>query len=401
MSKYSTPLYNLIQSVANSFDDCILGARTATSTTGTVVCNTLLKPNDHYNGWDLHFYQGTHVDTTREVTDWDLSTYTLSFLPIVTGEVDDTDYFQLHKLFKYSQYKDAVNRAIQMGKFEYLLNKKDDTAMMNRLTNWDFESATTGWTISGSGASGAISTSQVAHGAYSYALTVAGADAYAYQTISNPGNYRGKHMTFKCWVYSATASKAYISVNDGITEHVSDYHGGGSEWEELIVDFNVDDEPTTLQARICGLAGAATYYFEMPVLVEDNCYELSIPSGFQRISEIWYESIPESTDFDTKMDDSDWWIVKDGTTPLIRFAELYSSKTGFRIIGQATQSALTADADYCYLPPEAIIQMARGILCLARIDYKDQAGSCFSFANKIITDEAIPVPPGTKSVYEL
>ncbi len=322
MSKYSTALSSLIQSVAMGFDDLADTPQTPTGgySTTTLACTSLTRGDNYYNGMQIHFYSGTHKDTTREVTDWVLSTSTLTF-PAVTAATDVSDLFQLHRMFTYNQYKDAVNRAIEQGKMEYLLNKKDDTAVQNRLTNWDFEVDVTGWTVTGAGASAAVSTTRAEHGAQSYKFTVGAADAYSYQIVSNGSDYRGKEMTFRCWVWASAASQTYIAVNDGVTIHKSDYHTGSSTWELLSITFTVEDEGTTIQARLGMLAGAGSAYFDMPILLDTDYYELTMPTGFQRISEIWCEGEPESTNFDTKIPSKDWWIVKDATTPLIRFTQ--------------------------------------------------------------------------------
>lgn len=127
MTLYSSTLSSLIQSVALSFDDCIICTPSAAGTTNTVICNTLLKTNDYYNGMEGHCYSGTLKDLTAEVVDFTSSTYTITFAPSAASNTAVTDLFQLHKKYTYRQYKDAINRAIEMVKAEYLLNKIDDT----------------------------------------------------------------------------------------------------------------------------------------------------------------------------------------------------------------------------------------------------------------------------------
>jgi hypothetical protein len=127
MGVYSTALSSLIQSIAMSFDDCVVCTPSAAGTTNTALCNTLLRANDYYNGMDLHFYSGTFKDLTREVTGFVTTNYVLTFLPAVLSNTAAIDLFQLHKKYTYAQYKGAINRAIEMGKTEYLLNKIDDS----------------------------------------------------------------------------------------------------------------------------------------------------------------------------------------------------------------------------------------------------------------------------------
>lgn len=127
MAVYSKTLYQLRQSVAYSFDDCIVAQVTSNGTTTTVISTSLTKGDDYYNGYDCHFYLGTHKDISREVADFDSSTDTLTITPALANASDVTDYFELHKKYTTAQYNDAINRAIELGKDVYLLDKKDES----------------------------------------------------------------------------------------------------------------------------------------------------------------------------------------------------------------------------------------------------------------------------------
>ena len=132
MGKFSSTLYYLIQQVADAFKDSFLG-QPASGTTSTALCNTLLQNTANYfAGFNIHFYLGTHKDITREVTASSLTNYvtSMTFYSAVTANVDTTDYFQLTKKFTYKQYQNAVNRAIDIGKDTYLLDKVDDTVTL-------------------------------------------------------------------------------------------------------------------------------------------------------------------------------------------------------------------------------------------------------------------------------
>ena len=120
---YSNTLSALALMVARSLDDCVSGVVTGTSTNTTVVSNTLLKPDDFYIGQQCHFYAGTHLGQTREITDSALVNTVLTFSPAVVNICDTTDYYMLTKKFTYDQYKDAINLAIDKAKERYLLNK--------------------------------------------------------------------------------------------------------------------------------------------------------------------------------------------------------------------------------------------------------------------------------------
>uniref|UniRef100_A0A6M3L7A2 Uncharacterized protein n=1 Tax=viral metagenome TaxID=1070528 RepID=A0A6M3L7A2_9ZZZZ len=130
MPVYSKALYNLRQSVSLGLDDCYVCKVDANATNATMANAALLRADDYYNGWDCRFYLGTHKDTTREVTDFVNSNTTLTFAPVLASVTDTTDYFELHKRFTTLQYNDAINRAIELGKDEYLLDKKDETTAL-------------------------------------------------------------------------------------------------------------------------------------------------------------------------------------------------------------------------------------------------------------------------------
>jgi hypothetical protein len=134
MAVYSKTLYELRQSVAMSLDDLYVCQVDANATNATCANATLLKSDDFFNGWDIRFYLGTHKDITREVTDFDNATNTVTFAPVLASNTDTTDYFELHKIYSTRQYNDAINRAIEMFKDEYLLDIKDETTTFSTNT---------------------------------------------------------------------------------------------------------------------------------------------------------------------------------------------------------------------------------------------------------------------------
>jgi hypothetical protein len=130
MSVYLKTFYELRQSLSRSLDDCIVCKVDANATNATVANATLIEGDDYYNGYDIRFYLGTHKDLTRKVSDFAASSDTATFVPVLASNTDTTDYFELHKKYTTAQYNDAINRAISMGKDEYLLDKKDETTVL-------------------------------------------------------------------------------------------------------------------------------------------------------------------------------------------------------------------------------------------------------------------------------
>jgi hypothetical protein len=399
MGNNSNALSTLIQNVAQSFGDYVQGVPGATSTVSTVVCTTLLKPDDYYNGGDLHIYAGTHIDTNREITDWVLSTNTLSFSPVVVGAVDATDLFIILRQFSYNQYKNAINMAIISAQSNYLLNKSE-TIYQNRLTNGNFENGTTGWTLTGAGATGAASTAQVKEQAYSMKIIRAGADCYEAQSIAKYGDFLDQTMTFQCWVWASVDDRAFIRVNDGVANHDSTYHTGSSSWELLSVTVSVSDVATELTAKLCVSNGNTTCYFDQAVLQEDGCLEAPVPTGFKYISEIWYEDVAGSGQFTYKIPSKAWWIVKDAASPMIHFSEPWGTDR-LLVIGQSVQAELTTDASICYMPASYVVQAARTGLMSMRPEYEKILNMNIAIAGREMNALVTPPLIGSRAIWEL
>ena len=109
------------------------------------------------------------------------------------------------------------------------------------------------WTLAGSGASIAYSTTQAWKGASSLAITRAGTDCTVSQTVDHALNtgvgddsLRGETVGMIARVWSAVASQVRLRITDGVDTTNSSYHTGGSGWEELSVSHTVSSTATTL-----------------------------------------------------------------------------------------------------------------------------------------------------------
>jgi hypothetical protein len=97
------------------------------STTGFTCGDLALDETDFYKDWYLRFYSGTHKDITRRVTSSIITTGAIVFSPALTGAVDVTDLFELHRDFLPEEYNNAINMAIAMIQDEVLEDKLDET----------------------------------------------------------------------------------------------------------------------------------------------------------------------------------------------------------------------------------------------------------------------------------
>jgi len=97
---------------------------------------------------------------------------------------------------------------------------------------------------------------------YSGKLTRVGTDCYALQDYANYANYKGISVSLGCWVYATVASRARISVYDGVGTGTSSYHSGVAGWEYLTASLTVSNSATVLRTSVRVLGGNTSAYFE-------------------------------------------------------------------------------------------------------------------------------------------
>lgn len=128
--------------------------------------------------------------------------------------------------------------------------------------------APTEHTLSGASATVARESTIIKQGLYSAIVTRVGADATLYHDYTGYASYLGRKMTFGAWVYATVASRARLSIGDGIGTSNSSYHSGVVGWEFLSVTRDID--PTATRIR-CGMevnTGNTAAYFDGCILVE-------------------------------------------------------------------------------------------------------------------------------------
>lgn len=138
------------------------------------------------------------------------------------------------------------------------------------LDNGNFEdwsvgtnSAPDGWTLDGTGA--AVGREIVIYkiGSFSAAITYGSAESYLAQQIHATKGidyWKGKTVTFGCWVYCATASCARIWISDGVTITSSSFHTGGSAWEWLTVTKIISATAVVVQPSATTQASGVGYF---------------------------------------------------------------------------------------------------------------------------------------------
>lgn len=129
--------------------------------------------------------------------------------------------------------------------------------------------APTEHTLSGASATVSRETTIVQEGTYSAKVTRVGADATLYYDLTTYANYLGRKITFGCWVYATVASRARLSISDGVsTPATSSYHSGGSSWEFLTVTLDIATTATRIRAEMQVNTGNTSGYFDGGILVE-------------------------------------------------------------------------------------------------------------------------------------
>jgi len=131
MALFSNSLAVVRQYLSATVGDLIMGAADSGSST-TLVHTILRKGDDYYNehGYRCYIYGGTNIGEEREVSDWVLSTHTLTLDPAYTAAIDDTSFYELHHIFTEDEYCKAINMAIRsLAAPKYVLAKIDTSSI--------------------------------------------------------------------------------------------------------------------------------------------------------------------------------------------------------------------------------------------------------------------------------
>lgn len=139
-------------------------------------------------------------------------------------------------------------------------------------------------TLDGVSATVARESTIIKQGTYSAAVTRAGNDALLYYNHPDFADYEGHRMTFGCWVYATVASRARISLRDGVDISYSSYHSGVAGWEWLTVTRNIDASATRLTTGGNVDTGDTTAFFDGGILVDGPLNYLDTSSYFENWS---------------------------------------------------------------------------------------------------------------------
>lgn len=144
-----------------------------------------------------------------------------------------------------------------------------EQSFSNLIKNGSFESwsegtntAPDGWTLTGTGATITKESAVIKHGTYSAKLNTDGVnEAVITKSIFNNA-YKGRKMTFGCWVNASIANRARLALYDtdgaNIERAYSSYHPGGSAFEFLVVTKTIQPDATDIKVEIRLESGVST-----------------------------------------------------------------------------------------------------------------------------------------------
>ena len=131
MALFSNVLSVVRQYLSAAVGDLIMG--TAGSGTSTTLVSTMLRQaDDYYNDhkYRCYIYEGTNIGEEREVSDWVLSTHTLTLDPAFSSAIDNTSKYELHHIFTEAELRKAINLAIESLAGKYLVDLRDETTVL-------------------------------------------------------------------------------------------------------------------------------------------------------------------------------------------------------------------------------------------------------------------------------
>jgi hypothetical protein len=270
----------------------------------TVICTGLTQQNDYWNGGQVIPYSGTYAGYSRRITDWVLSTNTLTTVAF-GGTIANGVNIEVLLSHVYAEYNGAFDRAIR-----YARNK---TRFLQSYVN--------------------------------ESLTL---DASTYEYVIP----RGKVVSGTAGATSTTTTL----VNTGLTQADNYWIGakltitGGTNAGKYryITDSDQSDTSVTFDAFDTAIDATSTFYLERfePVYL--------------------YRVEYEDTDGDwLQVEPQHWAVIRRGSSPVIRFTHnavgAYADQR-IRLLGQRLPALFVNEMDECEVDEEYLMVYAEQIL---------------------------------------
>lgn len=266
----------------------------------------------------------------------------------------------------------------------------------NLLSNGDFESwsngtssAPDGWTAGGAGVAVARNdgAAYIKLGTYSLGMGRNGTNCSTYQNIETSKGiayWKGRTVTFSCWVKCATADRARLALDDGPSETDSSYHTGGDTWQLLTLTHTVDSSATQIRLYCQINTADADAYFDGAICVEGESAFAFSPKPAEE--GVWADYFASSTV-------EGWAAGKTGTiytkkigkTVFVRFAITGTSDQTYARFTMPYNQANTGDSylGCCYTKDNNTATTTGGLMFISSSDnliniFKDMAGAGFT-----------------------
>jgi hypothetical protein len=147
--------------------------------------------------------------------------------------------------------------------------------------------APTGWTLAGAGATVARTTTagQFKSGTAAASMTRAGTDCSLYCDVAAvwppAASWQGLTVTFGAWVRATVASRALVSINDGVGNSNSAFHSGGGGFEFLTVTRTLNAAATSVLCGLVVMTGNTTAQIDGAILVIGATCAGWVPAGWR------------------------------------------------------------------------------------------------------------------------
>jgi len=197
--------------------------------------------------------------------------------PISTDPLNSPDHSALHRIIAADVAAPAQSLTIPASG-NLAGTCLQNTNPTNLLSNGDFENwsagttvAPDGWTKTGVGSSIAREGTIIKLGTYSAKLTRVTNDTTIYQSVHSTRGieyWKGRKITFGCWVYATVASRALVNISDNIGDSASSYHTGNSTWQWLSVTRTIDASANTIDLYCKITSDDTAAYFDGAMCVE-------------------------------------------------------------------------------------------------------------------------------------
>ena len=174
-------------------------------------------------------------------------------------------------------------------------------------------------------------------GSYSAKITMTSAGTACLRrtdvtTAKGLAYWKGKNLTFGCWVWASDANNARIDISDGVGQTNSAYHPGDSAWHFITVTRLIDNDATEVFINVRVVTNGTYAYFDGAICAEGT----TVSPSLQSYSEATIKSqgsyslkgIAAITDSSAKTLTRTLATAKDLTGVNTAYVDVYSARTG-------------------------------------------------------------------------